>query len=209
MNVVKFDAPAKLRSLRKSSEEKRRRQFIEAAISTIGARGLAGASLAEIAGRAGLSSGLVAHYFDDRAGLLEATLRYLGSALRADMVARLSRATGPHSRLGAIIDACLSYEQFDPELGAVWLAFWAQANHSARLGRIQRVYQRRLHDNLLHAVRPLVPLHQAPRVADTIASLIDGIWLRSTLARGGVGSRQARAMVREAADAIIESSAGA
>ncbi|MFV2091718.1 MAG: TetR family transcriptional regulator, partial [Hyphomicrobiales bacterium] len=83
MNVVKFDAPAKPRPLRKISDA-RRRQFIEAAISTIGARGLAGASLAEIAGRAGLSSGLVAHYFDDRAGLLEATLRYLGSALHAD-----------------------------------------------------------------------------------------------------------------------------
>ena len=85
MNVVKFNTPAKHRAMRRTGEARRRRQFVEAAISTIGARGLAGASLAEIAGRAGLSSGLIAHYFDDRAGLLEATLRYLGSALRADI----------------------------------------------------------------------------------------------------------------------------
>ena len=56
-------------------EETRRRQLIEATIDTIHEVGFASTTVQAVSRRAGLSAGLVAHYFRDKEGLLEATLR--------------------------------------------------------------------------------------------------------------------------------------
>ena len=58
-------------------EARRRRQLIDATIEAIADVGFAQASLGEIARRAGVSPGLVAHYFANKDGLLEATMRRL------------------------------------------------------------------------------------------------------------------------------------
>jgi len=52
-------------------------QLIEVTIDSLAAVGFVGTTLAEIAGRAGVSPGLVAHYFGDKDGLLEAAFRAL------------------------------------------------------------------------------------------------------------------------------------
>lgn len=193
---------------RKGVEDIRRRQLVDATIATIGENGLGGTSLAEIARRAGLSAGLVAHYFSDKNGLLEATLRTILDRLGAEARRRFERADTPRQRLRAIVDANLSYEQLDPELGAVWLAFWAEALHSDRLRRIQNINQRRLFSNILFAVRQIVDPAEAERVAETIACLIDGVWLRSTLAGNLQTSRYSRALVHEAVDAVLDTAPG-
>jgi transcriptional repressor BetI len=163
-------------------ETVRRRQLIEATVDTLHEVGFAQASLQAIARRAGVSPGLVAHYFDDKNGLLEATLRALFDELNRDLVARLQAAPDPRARIEAVIDANLAPQQFDPRLAKVWLTFWAQAMHVPALARIQRVYQRRMVDNLLHALKRLVPPREARDLAEGIAGLIDGLWLRATLA---------------------------
>lgn len=182
----------------------RRRQLIEAAIAVIGECGFHEASLQQIARRAGVSAGLVAHYFGDKEGLLEATLRFLTDEIGRELVERYSRAPTPMARIEAVVEVCLSPRQFEPTLARVWLAFWHQSLHSELLGRIQRVYQRRLYDNLLHALRGLVPANVAPRLAETAASLIDGVWLRSTLAEPAFGSKSARKAVLSAVAALVE-----
>src|SRR6478672_4670499 len=91
----------------------RRKQLVEAAIAVIHEDGFANATVARIARRAGISSGLVHHYFTDKDDLLFATMRHLLSDLRSDAVARLSTATTPEARICAIIDACFGDAQFD------------------------------------------------------------------------------------------------
>ena len=177
-------------------ERLRRRQLIEATINTIHEVGFAAASLQAIAKRAGVSPGLVAHYFTDKNGLLEATLRALFEDLNRDMIARLTAAETPRARMEAVIDANLATSQFDPRLAKVWLAFWAQSLHVPALERIQRVYQRRMFANLFHAAKQLLQERPARDLADGIAGLIDGLWLRATLAGGRPGSRAARRIVR-------------
>ncbi|HSG55382.1 MAG TPA: TetR family transcriptional regulator C-terminal domain-containing protein, partial [Paracoccaceae bacterium] len=56
-----------------------------------------------------------------------------------------------------------------------------------------RVYQRRLHSNLVHALRPLcaAPVH----VAETLAALIDGVYIRQSLGRGQPDRAEAAAQV--------------
>jgi betaine-aldehyde dehydrogenase len=164
-----------------SGDDRRRRQLIEMTIDSLAEKGFVGTTLAEIAGRASVSTGLVAHYFGDKNGLLEATFRALASRLRESLLARLVEADGPRERLWAVIDANLAPEEFDQRTSTVWLAFWGQVLHAPHLGRIQRVYQRRMLSNLRHALRSLVPDAENAQLSAMIAAMIDGVWLRGAL----------------------------
>src|SRR3981189_3619850 len=85
-------------SPRDEGEEARRVQLVEVTIDSLAEVGYVGTTLAEIAGRAGVSPGLVAHYFDDKDGLLEAAFRTLARTLAARMRARLGPGRHPARR---------------------------------------------------------------------------------------------------------------
>ncbi len=186
---------------RADREDDRRSQLIEATIDTMSEVGFAATTLALIGQRAGISPGLVAHYFRDKDGLLEATLRRLAARLARATAARLAAAEAPRARVQAIIDAYLAPSEFDQRTSTVWLAFWGQAIHTPALMRVERIYQRRMLSNLRHALRRLVgPVAAAP-LAIAIAALIDGLWLRATLsASTEVDSDTARAIVTRFVD---------
>jgi betaine-aldehyde dehydrogenase len=167
---------------RRDSEDVRRKQLIDTTILVMAQVGFNATTLGLIAKQAGVSTGLVAHYFGDKDGLLEATLRSLASRLSRAAAFRLRAAGTPRARLQAVIDANLAPEEMDQHTGAVWLAFWGQAIHSDRLKRVQRIYQLRVLSNLRHALRSLAPASEAERLAVIIAAIIDGLWLRTTLA---------------------------
>ncbi|WNO53763.1 betaine-aldehyde dehydrogenase [Stakelama saccharophila] len=162
-------------------QDGRAKQLIEMTIDSLAEVGFSGTTLAEIAGRAGVSSGLVAHYFRDKNGLLEAAFRSLVFDLSASVRLRLRAADGPRARVQAVIDANLSTKEMDPRTSTVWLAFWGQALQIPALGRIQRIYQRRMLSNLVHALRELDTTQAATKLAPMIAAMIDGVWLRGAL----------------------------
>lgn len=173
-------------------EDLRRRQLIEATIVSIHEDGFQQATLARISRRAGLTPGLVAHYFTDKAGLLEATMRHLVEELRQQTVARLRAAPTPRDRLCAMIDSNFSEEQCAPGVATAWLAFWAQVRQSERLARLQRIYQRRLAGNIRHAARQLLPRAEAEALTTGLACLIDGLWLNSVVTAGSLSPEAAR-----------------
>ncbi len=162
-------------------EEARTRQLVEVTIDSLAEVGFVGSTLAQIASRADVSPGLVAHYFGDKDGLLEATFRTLSRRLSERVQARLSLARTPRGRIQAVIDANLAPEEFDKRTGTAWLAFWGQVLHVQGLKRIQTVYQRRTLSNLSHALKKLLPPVEARNLAAMIAAMIDGVWLRAAL----------------------------
>ncbi|MBN9529161.1 MAG: betaine-aldehyde dehydrogenase [Alphaproteobacteria bacterium] len=189
---------------RAGADDDRRRQLIEATIDTMADLGFAATSLAHIARRAGVSPGLVAHYFDDKEGLLEATLRAMSARLTRASTRRLAAARDPRARIQAVIDSVLAPEEFDRRTCSVWLAFWGEVIHSRRLKRIQHVYEQRLLSNLRHALRRLMLPAQAASSALSIAALIDGLWLKATLsAPQGIDSATARGIVAAYTDSLI------
>ena len=175
----------------------RRRQLVEAAIVVIHAQGFAEATVARIARQAGMSGGMVHHYFRDKDDLLCATIRHLLAELRADAVVRLSRAAGPVERICAIIASCFGDAQFDERVFSAWLAIYGNARQSIRLTNILTIYHRRLRSSLLHDLRRLVPEPQALRLADGIAAMIDGLWLRYALTGKPDDPETPRALTRD------------
>jgi transcriptional repressor BetI len=175
-------------------EEIRRRQLIEATIASIHEVGLAESSLSRISARAGVSTGIVHHYFEDKAELLESTLRQLGTSLRQSVARRLNAAKTPPQRLMAVVDGNIGPDQFTPEGVSAWLAFWAQVPTHPRLARVQNVIISRLNDNLVHALR-LLGRRDAEEIAGVTEALIDGLWLRAALSADGPDPVRARRLV--------------
>jgi len=190
--------PVRLR--RVDAGDIRRRQLIEATIVAIAEVGFNATTIAEIARRADVSTGLVSFYFGDKDGLLEATLRHLARELSRGAAARMRDATTPRARVQAVIETMLGASQFERGIGTVWLAFWAQVPHSPNFARVQRAYHGRLATNLSYALRPILMRDPARSLAETIASMIDGLWLRATLANDPDG-RTARSV----ASAFVDS----
>jgi betaine-aldehyde dehydrogenase len=167
--------------------------------------GYVGTTLAEIARRAGVSPGLVAHYFDDKDGLLEAAFRTLARTLAVLVRARFAQARTPRGRVQAIIDTALAPEQFDRRSGTAWLAFWGQVLHVKGLKRVQTAYQRRMLSNLRNDLRQMIPGEDARRLAAMIAAMIDGVWLRAALSEWQeADSESARALLTAFVDGRLK-----
>jgi betaine-aldehyde dehydrogenase len=190
-------------------EESRRRQLIEVTIDSLAELGYVGTTLAQIAGRAGVSPGLVAHYFGDKDGLLDAAFRSLARRVGDHVRARLRQISTPRGRIQAVIDANLSLEEFAQRTGTAWLAFWGQVLQSPSLKRVQSVYQRRTLTNLRSSLKKLVPPDEAQSLAAMIAAMIDGVWLRAALSGWReADSESARALLTEFVDGRLADKGG-
>lgn len=160
----------------------RRQQLIYATLSAINELGFADASIIQIAQRAGVSTGIISHYFKGKHGLIEATMRYLLQQL-ADSISQSLQEAGdlPEQRLMAIVEANLSSSQTDKAAMKTWLEFWANSSHQPDLQRLQNVNHHRLHSNIKFEFLKKLSQDEAEIAAQGLAALIDGFWLRGAL----------------------------
>lgn len=162
----------------------RREALVAATIAEIGAAGSLDVTISAISKRAGMSSALAHHYFGGKEQIFLAAMRHILTGFATEVRARLTAARDPEARLYALIEASFAESCFDPGVISAWLNFYVQAQTSAEATRLLRVYQRRLRSNLVHALRPL---SRRPEVlADNIAALIDGFYIRAALGSGAV-----------------------
>jgi betaine-aldehyde dehydrogenase len=186
-------------------EETRRRQLVEVTIDSLAELGYVGTTLAQIAARAGVSPGLVAHYFGDKDGLLDAAFRSLARRVGNQVRMRLRQVGTPRGRIQAVIDANLAPEEFEQRTGTAWLAFWGQVLQVKSLKRVQSAYQRRMLTNLRSSLKRLVPPDEARSLASMIAAMIDGVWLRAALSGWReADSESARALLTAFVDGRLQ-----
>ncbi|QCR36623.1 transcriptional regulator BetI [Nissabacter sp. SGAir0207] len=183
----------------------RRQQLIEATLAAVNEVGMHDASISQIARRAGVSNGIISHYFRDKNGLLEATMRYLISHLGEAVRQRLQPLKGGDARLRlrAIAEGNFDESQTNSAAMKTWLAFWVSSMHSPQLKRLQRVNSRRLFSNLSAEFRRSLPKAQARRAAKGVAGMIDGLWLRSALSGEEFDRREALALTYEYIDQLL------
>ncbi|WP_147197383.1 transcriptional regulator BetI [Pantoea sp. MBD-2R] len=161
----------------------RQAQLIHATLTVIDRVGLADASLALIAKEAGVSTGIVSHYFGDKNGLLDACMRQILFDLYRAVEHHRNLATDePAARIRAIIDGNFDVSQIAGPVLKTWLAFWTNSLHQPELQRLQRINDRRLYSNLTAQFARALPAQQARDAGASMAALIDGLWLRMTLA---------------------------
>lgn len=183
-------------------EPKRRAALVDATIDCIGRAGSLDVTVGQIASAAGMSSALAHHYFGAKDQIFLAAMRHILKLYSRAVRKALTDAKTPRSRLEAIVRASFETGQFRRPVVSAWLNFYVQAHQSPDAQRLLTVYQRRLRSNLVQALRPLIGA-QAPGAADTLAALIDGIYIRAALGPGPVDSEHAVSQVSKIADLLI------
>ena len=167
-------------------EATRRAQVLRAARACIVALGYEHTTMRDIAKVAGVSTGTVVHYFNDKETVLEAALldkiTDTGIAFRA----ALAGAQSAWERLERLVDASLPATDEVRDEWRLWLTFWGEATRNERLRAVsERQHQRWtqflariLHDGM--AVGEFAAL-DPETTATQIAALIDGLAIQATL----------------------------
>lgn len=189
-------------------EPVRRKALIEAAIATIGAHGNLDVTMSEIARSAGVSPALAHHYFGGKEQLFLATMRHLLGEFGEAVRVALAGAETPRGRVSALIARSFGPEQFTPATIAAWLAFYVRAQSDPEARRLLAVYARRLHSNLVAALAGIVPRDQATRVAEGIAAMIDGLYIRRALKDGPPDAASAIALLEDYVDTQLAAREG-
>ena len=81
-------------------KDTRKQQLIEATMHSIAELGMQNTTIVSISKRAGMSSGIISHYFGGKQGLIEAALRYLLDQLGKELRERMA-ASSP--KTGALL----------------------------------------------------------------------------------------------------------
>ncbi|SDB93107.1 transcriptional regulator, TetR family [Acinetobacter boissieri] len=163
-------------------EHVRREQIIQAAFEVISSLGLTNTTLAKIAKQAGLSTGIVSHYFGDKQGLITACMREMLAELqRKTMQYKMKHAADATSQIHAIIDSNFDTSQTSATAMRLWLEFWTASMHMPELQRLQRINSHRSYSNLKYHLEKLVTPTQVDAITQGLAALIDGLWLRASL----------------------------
>lgn len=190
---------------RLSIEQLRRQELAVAAYEILQEEGIAGTTLAKVADRAGMSKGIVLHYFKGKDELLEVVMRRANSLLRDEVVALMSQATTPRQRIEAIVAGNFSPKFFKPEICNAWLSLCAEVPRNPNFARIQRAIHARMRSNLLSGLKHLLSPKKAEAAVIGITAMIDGLWLRFGLSQEGLSLAEAKIQM----DAMLDLHLGA
>lgn len=178
-----MDSETTERRPRTASKEVRRRQLIEATITSIATHGVSGTTMATVTQTANLSLGIVSFHFKSKENLLKETLMFLAEEHRNHWVEHVGRSSAtPEEKLKAIIDATFAPNVCTRERIAVWFAFFGEA----RYREIYREKVAQLDDERIGMVRALCRQLIAERgpegadpdgIARSIEYVADGMWL--------------------------------
>lgn len=200
MNSCLTPSPA----FRRSEPDARRLSLIEACARVLAREGIAGASVRTIAVEAGVSAGLVGHYFAGVDALIAATYAHTGARVDAALEAAVATAgKDPRFRLEAFVTASFAAPIADPELLATWIAFWSlvrarpeiAALHDEQYGGFRGQLEMLLADCGL-------PATALRRTAIAITALVDGLWLELCLSPRELAADEAAAIARDALAAL-------
>ena len=178
------------RTFQRAGEAERRKDLIAATLESISEHGLESATVRDIAARAGVTGGLIRHYFAGKEEMVQAAYREMLSGMTGTAVSAMADAgDDPRRRLHDFIVANVSPPIADPKALSLWAAFIGRVRSDEELARIHRenylVFIGLLEELIgavLTAHRHKAPFSDKRHLAVAINGLIDGLWLENSLA---------------------------
>jgi TetR/AcrR family transcriptional repressor of bet genes len=178
---------------KREAPEKRRADLVQAAIRCLSEGGMSAFKMERIAAEAGVSLGLLPHYFTSKNELLTEVYR---AALYDDVNRKIAELAdkdaegSPPERLCRIMDAVIDPEYLKPANLTVWLALWGEIVVNPELRRAHRA----LYRNYVKSLADLIGMVAAERrrrvnaldIARSLQALIDGLFLERALDRQAV-----------------------
>ena len=160
----------------------RRKDFARAAVAVIGEQGIDNTRLVDVAREAGVTTGALTHYFNDKDAVLLAALDHLAQGILHRLKTGLEA-----DDLIALTAQILPVNEESRCEWRVWMSFFGRAVGDPALARINQAYYDEFRDGLASIIRR----HQRegklsaeidPAVTgDAIISIVDGFSIRATL----------------------------
>jgi TetR/AcrR family transcriptional repressor of bet genes len=190
---------------RPSNRRQRRAQILAAFARVVAAHGYTGATIPQVAERAGLAPGLIHYHFESKQELLLELLRHLSGLVDARLRRREAAAPDARRELDAFIDAHLSREGEDRLAVACWQVLSAEALRDPSL---RHAYRRAVRGQLrrIEAILrrgPLVPASEVKPAAAAILAAIQGCFSLAATNPRAIPKGTAAASVRRMARGLL------
>jgi AcrR family transcriptional regulator len=135
----------------------RREQICRAAAAVISREGFAGSTMRMVAEEAGVSTGMLNHYFANRQDLLTQALIFVSERAQARMREAIEDVPAGRDRLAALLDSALADDEQANQTWRVWINSYGEA---VRLPELRHTIESRLsswYELIDHALEGLVP----------------------------------------------------
>ena len=171
------------KSRRTATREHRRQQLIDATMKSIARKGMASATLSDVAKEAGLSQGIVNLHFESKDNLLTETLRHLADEYKTQFDRALEKSgPGPAEKLLALMELDLRPSICDRGKIAVWFAFWGEVKFRPTYRKIcaesDRYYDKIVEDLCSEIISDgAYQTASASAIANALTSMTNGFWL--------------------------------
>lgn len=172
------------RKFRREGEERRREALIAAALDLIAEGGVGAATVRAIALRAGVTPGLIRHYFQTKEDLTRAAYRAVMDRMTAANVKVLDTAPAtPEARLAVFVAASLRPPVVDRAAMGLWAGFMQLVRRDPAMAEVHEAtylaYRDRLQALIAALPGPGDPaIHRALAIACN--GVIDGLWLEGS-----------------------------
>jgi AcrR family transcriptional regulator len=184
----------------KRREQERRPQILWAAIQCVAELGIEGATMKKVADRAGVSTGMITYYFEDKNDLMKNALAY-GHQMVGERSRELRLDNEARDYLTTLFEVSLIEDSPTVPPLSFWIEYWAHASRDKdlkdfRAGRISRFRQ-----SIADAVRAggdsgrfaegIDPL----LAADLLQAVLDGLQLKVALDSATISRERAMEVV--------------
>lgn len=171
------------RKFSRQTPDERRQALIAATLECLAGQGAEQTTIRSICGKAGVSVGLVNHYYESKDALIADAYEQVSNDLLATL-AEAAQAPGcdARARLSAFFRASFSSAVLDSGLLRVWISFWSMTNQSNLVAdvhdRTYSAYRATLED-LLEGLTHDDAAHELDTrlAAIGLSGVLDGLWL--------------------------------
>jgi TetR/AcrR family transcriptional regulator, transcriptional repressor of bet genes len=188
---------------RREPPDQRRSDLIAACAHCLARFGAHGTSVRTICTAAGVSPGLLRHYFAGVDDLIAATYRDTGERVQAALDDAVAIAPeNPRARLLAYLTASFAPPIAHPDLLATWLAFWSLTKTDARIAAVHADIYCDYRTDLEALINDMKSGdHRLTAIA--LTALVDGLWLELSLGEAPFTAAEAAELAERWLDALM------
>ena len=170
------------RPFHRASEAVRRQDLIRATLDCISELGLRGATVREIAARAGVTPGLIRHYFSSKDQMLQDAYREVMTGMTSAVSAAADAdQSNPRAKLHDFIVANLTPPVADGRTLSLWAAFISHVRVDPAFAEIHLESYLAFRSVLETLVAEPPDAKRCRELAIAINGVIDGLWIEGTL----------------------------
>lgn len=192
-------------SYTRAPPDERRQSLLEATARCLADKGAAGVSVRTICAEAGVSPGLLRHYFAGVSEAIAETYRWLGGQVSTALALAVDEAgADARARLLAYVTASFRPPIASPEMLADYVAFWSLTRADPTIAAVRTEIYGAFHEGLRALIaeyRPGMSDTRLPAVA--LTALIDGLWLEISLGDAPFSRDEAEQLAGKWLDALL------